>query len=144
MASIEAALKTLLGTGSPSTIADAVGARIYFDILPQNVIYPAIRLQRISTSRSEFRTLDGRAGYARPRFQIDIYGPSQVNVLALAQAVYTTLEGYRGTPSGLPAGWRIDAISTENESSEVEDDVLSGGGHVYRQRLDIFLMHSET
>jgi hypothetical protein len=137
LASVEAALKTLLTTGSPNPVAAAVGTRVYYDELPQGVTYPAIRLQRISTIRSPYRTLDGRANYARPRFQIDVYSPTKTEALNLAQAIYDLLEGYRGTPTGLPTSWRIDAISTEDEGGSLEELGL------YRQRLDIFVMHSE-
>lgn len=136
MPSAEASLFTILNAGAVSAI---VGSRIYPDLLPQNVIYPAIRLQRISTARSEFRTLTGVAGYARPRFQVDCYSLSRSGAVALAQAVYGVLEGFTGTSNGL----RVDWISTEDEGASVETDIGPNGAAVYGQRLDVFIAHPE-
>lgn len=139
MPSAEAALFSILTTGSPNAVAALVGTRVYPDLLPQGVTYPAIRVQRISTARSQYRTLDGVAGYASPRMQIDCYALSRSGAVALAQAVYNMLEGYHATVGGL----RIDAISTEDEGASVETDIGPNGAAVYGQRLDAIVHHAE-
>jgi hypothetical protein len=139
MPSAEAALVSLLTTGSPNPVHALVGTRVYPRKLPQNVTYPAIRYTRISTSRSEFRTLDGRAGYARPRFQIDCYGLTEASCVALAQALYQLLEGF----DGIAAGLRIDGIGTDDEGADVEEGVGPGGSDLFRQRLDFMIPHPE-
>ena len=140
MATAEAAIYSILTTGSPNAVAAIVGTRVYPDVLPQNAVYPSIRYQRISTPRSQYRTLDGRASYASPRFQLDCYALSRSSALDLAQAVYGLLEGFTGTANGL----RVDYVSTEDEAGDVENDAGPDGKDLFRQRLDVFLAHPET
>ena len=107
-------------------------------MLPQDPTLPAIRYQRISTPR-QYRTLDGLAGYAEPRFQIDCYDLKRSSANALAQAVYGLLEGYTGTANGL----QVDHISTEDERGDIEPDAGPDGKDLYRQGVDVFLAHPE-
>jgi|SRR5688572_2577699 len=139
MPSAEAALYSLLTTGSPNPVAALVGTRVYPLVLPQGVSYPAIRVQRISTPRSQYRTMDGRAGYASPRMQVDAYALTHAGAIAVAQAIYAMLEGYHATVGGL----RIDAISTDDEGADIEEGVGPGGAPLYRQRLDLVVYHAE-
>jgi Protein of unknown function (DUF3168) len=137
--SAEASLYAILTQGSPNPVSAIVGSRVYPNVLPQNVSYPCVRYSRISTPRSEWRTLDGTANYATPRFQLDAYALKHSDALNLSQAIYRHLEGFRGTVSGL----RIDAVSTEDEAGEYEPGVAPGDVGVHRQRLDFVLMHAE-
>lgn len=140
MASAEAAIYTLLTVGSPNPVAALVAERVYPLLLPQDLmIYPAIRYQRISTPRSQYRTLDGLAGYASPRIQIDCWDLTYDGVIAVSQAVYGLLEGFHGTVGGL----RVDAISTEDEATDVEPDVGPEGRALFRSRLDVLVYHAE-
>jgi len=139
MPSAEAAIYSLLTTGSPNPVAALVGDRVYPLVLPQPPTLPAIRYQRISTPRAQYRTLDGLANYASPRIQIDCWDTTPDGVLAVARAVYELLDGFHGTVDGL----RIDAISTEDEATDLEPDVGPGGTPLYRWRLDVVMMHAE-
>lgn len=139
MPSAEAAIYSLLTTGSPNPVAAIVSTRVYPNVLPQNVVYPAIRFQRISTPRSQYRTLDGKANYASPRMQIDCWALTHSGVIDLAQAVYGLLEGFNGTVGGL----RIDAVSTEDEGADVEQDIGPSSVAVFRQRIDVIVFHAE-
>lgn len=139
MPSAEAALYSLLTAGSPNPVHALVGSRVHPLVLPQNVLYPAIRYQRISTPRSQYRALDGRAEYASPRFQIDAYALTHAQAIAVAQAVYELLEGFTGTVAGL----RIDQISIDDEAADMEAGAGPGGAHLYRHRTDVFLYHPE-
>lgn len=140
MPTVEASLFSLLTAGSPNAVAAIVGSRVYPDVLPQGVTYPAIRVQRISTPRAQYRALDGRAGYASPRMQIDCWSLSRSGALALAQAVYAMLEGYH---AAAVAGLRIDAISTDDEGGDAEVDIGPNGATVFRERLDLIVFHPE-
>ena len=140
MPSAEQSLKTLLTTGSPNPVHAFVGQRVYALNLPQGVIYPAIRYQRISTARSQYRTLDGRAGYASPRMQVDCYAATPMQALEVAQAVYQLLEGFRGIVSGL----RLDGIATEDERAEFEPAAVIGGANLPKHSLDFFFYHPES
>lgn len=139
MPSAEASLVSLLTTGGGNPVAAIIGTRCYPDVLPQGVTYPAIRYQRISTPRAQYRTLDGRANYASPRMQVDCFALNRSGAIALAQAVYGLLEGFAGTVGGL----RIDAISTDDEAGEFEAGIGPGSANVYRQRLDLIMYHAE-
>jgi hypothetical protein len=135
----ESALIALLTVGSPNPVAAIVGTRVYPRKLPQSVIYPAIRYQRISTNRSQFRDLTGFAHYAMPRFQIDCYTLSEAEAIALGQAVFLRLEGFAGMSNGL----RFDSIANEDEAGDLEEGAGPGGADLYRQRFDFFLPHPE-
>lgn len=139
MPSAEAALYSMLTTGSPNPVLELVGTRVYPLVLPQAPTLPAIRYQRISTPRSQYRTMDGRANYASPRFQVDVWANDHGTAVQVAQAIYALLEGFHGTVGGL----RIDAISTDDEGADLEEGVLIGGGPAYRHRLDLIIFHAE-
>jgi hypothetical protein len=142
MPSAEASLYALLTSGSPNPVAALIGTRCYPLVLPQGLqAWPAIRYQRISTPRSQYRTLDGRADYASPRMQVDCYATTHASALAVAQAVYQMLEGFGGT---VVAGLRIEAISTDDEGADLEEGVGPGGAPLYRQRLDLIMFHPEV
>jgi hypothetical protein len=137
---IEVALRSILL--ADAGVAAIVGTRIYRNKLPQNVTYPAIRYQLISTPWGEYRTVDGAAvDYAKPRFQIDCWATAADGELALADAVFAALEGYHGT-FGSPAEIRIDPIEIEDEGGDVEEGIGPAGADVYRQRLDAFVPYS--
>lgn len=137
--SAEAALVSILTSGSPNPVAALVGTRVYALQLPQNPTFPAMVYTRISTPRSQYRTLDGRANYASPRFQLDCWATDFGVVMELGQAVYGLLEGY----AGISAGLSVDYISTDDEAAEVEVDAGPDGKDLYRKRLDVFLAHPE-
>lgn len=139
MPSAEAALYSLLTTGSPNPLSAIVGNRVYPDVLPQAPTLPAIRYQRISTARDQYRTLIGKAEYASPRMQVDVYALSRSQAISIAQAIYVLLEGF----AGLVAGLRIDAVSTADEAGDLEEGVGPGGVSLYRQRLDFIVYHAE-
>jgi hypothetical protein len=146
MPTAEGSLHSILTAGSPNDVAALVGPRVYWDVLPQapdvdssGRMLQAIRLQRISTERSQYRTLDGKAEYARVRFQIDCYGASRLDAVMLAQAVYRLLEGFTGIVSGL----RIDTTSTEDEGADIEPGAGVGGANLYRQHVDALVFHPE-
>ena len=87
-------------------IADAgvtaiVSSRIYPEIMPHDVTYPAISYQRISTVRSQFLT--GVDDHTQIRIQIDCWDDSYSGVKSLAAAVKSAIDGVRelGSEAGL-------------------------------------------
>ena len=142
MSSPEAALVWFLkGSGnSPagSAVTAIVGSRIYWDVLPQGVTYPALRLQRISTTYSEFRSVNAPADYAQPRFQIDCWALDRLKAVDLAQAVFDAVE----MAYGIVGDIRVDPISVEDEAGDLEEGIGPNGAHVYRQRLDVFVPYT--
>lgn len=139
MASAEAALYSLLTTGSPNPVSAIVGVRVHPLVLPQGIVYPAIRYQRISTARDQYRTLIGKAEYASVRMQVDCYALTALAAITLAQAVYNLAEGY----SGIIGGLRIDATSTADQRADLEAGAGPAGVDLYRQGIDLILYHPE-
>lgn len=81
-----------------AAVSALVSARV-FRLLPQNVTYPAISYQRISTER--FNTLDGPNDLTQIRIQVDSWAATYAAVKALATAVRQALNGVRPLLGGV-------------------------------------------
>jgi hypothetical protein len=114
-------------------VAALTGTRQYFNRLPQNPVYPSLRLQRVSTPR--LMTLGGPSGLAAPRFQIDCYADHHAEALALAEAVRAALDGFHGAMNGAAVLW----CSSVDEAGEWEEAVNKS-----RQRIDLVFGHKES
>lgn len=95
--SLETGLRAEL-VGS-SGVKALVGNRVYPEVMPHDVKYPAISYQRISTVRTQFLT--GIDDFTHVQIQIDCWDNSYSGVKALADAVKSALDGVRvlGTES---------------------------------------------
>lgn len=86
-----------------ATLAGLISTRLYPDMLPQKVTYPAAVIQRIDTIRPG--TLRTVAGLATARIQVDVYAQpasglsSRALADAVGAAVRTRLDGF-GFKSG--------------------------------------------
>ena len=89
--SLETGLKSALT--ADGTVNGLVSGRIYPEIMPFDVTYPAISYQRISTVR--YQTLDGVDGFTQVRMQIDCWDSSYSGVKTLADAVKGAIDGVR-------------------------------------------------
>ena len=69
--------------------------------LPEQVIYPAIRYQRVSTIRSH--AIDGAVGVTEAMVQVDCVAKTYSQAKALADAVRGVLHDYTGTWGTLQA-----------------------------------------
>lgn len=140
MPSVEESLFAILSGGAAGAI---VSTRIYPDKLPQNVTYPALRYQRISTARAQYRVLDrssqNKATRQEPRMQVDCYAVTRSAANALAVAVRSDLDGYSGTSASLT----IDRSYVEEEDASLEEGVGDGQADIYRTRLDFLITHQE-
>ena len=87
--SLETGLYTAL-TGDAGVSA-LVGTRIYPEIMPQGVTYPAISYQRISTTRTNM--LSGVDDFTQVRVQVDCWDDSYSGVKALSAAVKSAIDG---------------------------------------------------
>jgi len=83
--------KGLFSKLSGQTIANS---RIY-PRLPEQVIFPAIRYQRISTVRSH--AIDGAVGVTDVLMQVDCVAKTYSQAKTLADEVRDVLHGYSGT-----------------------------------------------
>ena len=93
--SLETGIKSALT--ADGTVNGLVSGRIYPEIMPDDVTYPAISYQRISTVRTQFLT--GVDDFTQVRVQIDCWDSSYSGVKALASAVKGAIDGVRALGS---------------------------------------------
>jgi hypothetical protein len=133
---IEAALCALLLEGT--AVAALIGTRIYPNQVPQKSAMPAITYQQISGARDY--TLDGPSGMTSPRFQINCWAKTYIEVCRLANAVRKRLNGYSGNFNTLI----IHVIQLEDVGDMPQitagTDVLSR----YGKRLDFIVCFDEA
>ena len=89
--SLETGLYSALS--ADATVSGLVGARIYPEIMPFDVTYPAISYQRISTAR--YQTLESVDDFTQVRIQVDCWDSTYSGVKALANAVKNAIDGVR-------------------------------------------------
>ena len=87
--SLETGLYTALT--ADSTLSGLVGSRIYPEIMPQGVTYPAVSYQRVSTGRTNL--LSGVDDFTEVRVIIDCWDDSYSGVKAVADAVKSAIDG---------------------------------------------------
>lgn len=119
-------IQTQLGTSAP-------GSRIQMSVLPQNVTYPAIRYQRISTVRP--KTHSGPDGKPTVRMQVDSYAEGAGAAVNLAEAVRKTCEGFKG---------QMDTVGVDYSFTDDEDAIYEEDADVYRVRTDYMITHREA
>ena len=73
------------------TVNGLVKGRIYPEVMPHDVIYPAISYQRISTVRDQH--LSGVNDFTQVRIAVDCWDASYSGVKALAGAVKSAIDG---------------------------------------------------
>ena len=115
-----------------STGVTALGSRIYPLKLPQNVAYPAVVYQRISTIRRS--AFGGDATAAEPVIQVDVYGHESAGYGAFwdtADAVRVALQRYRG-------GGILDTFI------DAERDDFEENTKLFRKSFDIRPWYRET
>lgn len=133
-------LRSLLVT-DPAIVA-VVGTRVYPIKAPQSPTYPLITYQQISGVRET--TLHGRAGLARPRFQIDAWyaetGTGYKLSRALGALILARLEGLttRVADPDVPSETRIVAVTFDSDQDLFEQDTNGG---FYRHSADYFVMY---
>lgn len=126
-ANLEKGLYTMLAGSSPQTTA---ASRVY-PRLPQAVTFPAIRYQRILTTRNH--SLDANVGVTEATVQVDCMAGSYSEAKTLADEVRAILHGYRGAWGALVA--RHVTLETENDFYEQDGDEIT---HWVTQRYRIW------
>jgi hypothetical protein len=110
------------------------GARVHLALLPQETIYPAVAVTRISGSVD--RGLGGEAIMGRGTWRIDVYGRDFVSMFAVSDAIRESLDGFRG----LMGTTRILNCALQNHSDFSEED----GDRKLRHLVhDFLIVHSE-
>ena len=131
---IEMALVEFLN-GVPE-VAALVGGRIYPDVLPEGVVYPAVEFQRISTQRE--RSLGTRSGLAHPRFQLTVWAETRLETLNVARALQAALDGASGD-------WPFDGGSVAVDDVELVDErgLYEVAPRTFGEQLDFVIHHAE-
>ena len=104
-------------------------------------LYPVVTLHRIDAEH--IRTMDGGAGLAQAKFQVDCRALDSVDAEAVADAIFTVCQGKDATTIGTPE------VTIESMTAEVvqdlyeppEDDDDAG---LFRQMMSISIWHRES
>lgn len=100
--------------------------------LPQPPVFPAIRYQRIYTTRTN--SVDGgNAGVTETGMQIDCMATSYAGAKTLADSVRLKLHGYMGSWGSLTA--HFVHLQTESDNSEQDGDKVT---HWVTQRYQVW------
>lgn len=126
-AELEKGLYSLITGNYPQTLA---ASRVY-PILPQAATLPAIRYQRISTTRAQ--ALDSAVGVTEAGIQIDCMASSYSDAKILADSVRVILHDYTGAWGTLIA--RHVSLAGENDFNEQDGDRVT---HWVSQRYRIW------
>jgi len=90
-------------------VAGLVGERVFVTEAPQDAALPLVVLKRVSTPRVYAQT--GPSGLAWPRVQITARAARQAEAVAVAKAVRTAVNGYRGSMGDVP----VQAVFVDTE-----------------------------
>lgn len=130
---MESALRTYILAGT--AVADLVGTRMYPGKMPQEPTLPLLVYQRVSGPREH--DMNGAAGIANPRIQIDAWATTYAGTKALATAVRKRLDGYSGD-TGSPAVNVIVAMLLNDR------DFYDAETELWRVSMDFEVMHHEA
>jgi hypothetical protein len=134
MTAVEEVLRTRL-TGF-SGLASLVSARVYPLAMPQNVTYPAITYQRVSTVR--ISAMGGDTGDVRARFQFDVYGATYASVRAVADQARLALQRWNTT-----TGATICDIFLQNDLDMHDNDPSESTVRLFRVMMDFLVLYEE-
>lgn len=121
--SVHSAIRAFLTTDV--SVAALVGERVYTTALPENTInndgaFPAIAMHQIS--RVPTSSHSGDSGYTDYRFQFNIWAKSEDDVEAVAAALTTALNCYRGAmPAIGDAQITVESAFLDSEDRDKDD-----------------------
>lgn len=129
MATIEEAF--VARTSTVGTIASLVSTRIYPLVVPQDISKPALAYQRLS--HVPYRSHSGFSNLSRTRLQVTVEAASYTSARAIAAAVRSCWESFKGTAGGVS----IEACFVENDSDGYDEARLAPVA-----RIDLMLTHN--
>lgn len=116
------------------------GTRIYPDVLPQGAIYPACTYMVVSGAADYH--LGGPSDLADPRLQLDLYGETKAQVVALYRAVMAALSGFSGSVGSPPV--KIQGIFKAMETDNFAGDMENAGPRTFRKTVDFTIWFEES
>ncbi len=124
----DAGIQALVANGtSPETY------RIFSEILPQEVVYPALSYQRISSPHTLM--MEERDTWTHARIQIDCHATTASVASGLAVAVNTALNNVTGNLGG---------VTIQGAYNEQRSDLSTFEGDLVRRRITldfVFMLH---
>lgn len=137
MANIAPDVRTYLLT--KSTISGVVGTRIYANKLPEkNVTYPCIVMALVTQLPQHH--LQGGAGYAESRVQLDVYSTTAAARDSLAEALRDELQGY----SGAMGSSTVSSCVCRSIRDLYEEPIDASDVGLYRNSSDYWMRHSQA
>lgn len=116
-----------------AVIGGLIDARMYPQVLPQNVTFPAISYSM--AARESVRDIpNGPAGRARPRITINAWALNYAQSEALSNAIRLRLDGFKGSMGASDIG----AIRLDNVFDVFEEEAKA-----YRILNDYIISHLE-
>lgn len=115
------------------------GTRIYPDVLPQSVVYPACTYA-VVTGAADYH-LGGASDLAGPRLQLDLYASTKSDIVALYRAVMAALSGFRGDVGSPPV--KVQGIFKAMETDGFAGDMENAGPRTYRKTIDFNIWFEE-
>jgi hypothetical protein len=120
-------------------VASLVGTDIYFIRAPKEVNVPFVVINTVS---SEYlHTMEGTDDLIRKRFQFDVFSDDYYNMRAIARAIRSLLEGFKGD---LPDGSVVGCAETQLDIDHGFEKGKGPDGLVFRGLLDIALTYVEA
>ena len=137
--SIESGLYLFLTTNH--VISPVVSTRVYPKVVPQGqTTFPVVTYQRISTPR--FRSHDGEAGLAHPRFQLNCWDPDYLDARALADTIRREINDTNNW-----GAWDDTTVQAVHVLGEGDMDYVPSVERErarHGRRLDIEIWHEES
>lgn len=119
-----------------AAVAGLIGARLYPDLLPQGVQFPAASWQLVSLI--EARDLTGAAGKERARIQISAWARTRIEAIAIGAAIKARMAPLR--TGGQIGATRVHSVRLENVTDLFEEEPDLKG--VYGRLQDWIVAHT--
>lgn len=118
-------------------VTNLVSSRIYV-MVPQNAIYPLIRMQRIGSDHNQ--EMNGSAGVVEAIVQIDCIGRKAKQAKDVAEQVRLALQGWKGSQGGTEFR---SILLTDQRDLEEPDQQGGEFGH-FRVSMDFTVTYQES
>ena len=123
------------------TIMGLISTRMYPQVLPQGVVYPAVRFYRASTD--ENRVFEGPGGKERARVTIESWAETYAEARSLAAAIRARIDGLAAIIGS--GNTRVTSCYLDNEidASDPEAGVIGTQG-AYGVTQDYIIAHTNV
>ena len=124
--------------GVSSLVSMANGKGVYWILAPKSSSFPLIVLNRVATT--DTIAMEGDLGFRNALFQVDCYAGDFYSSRAVAAAVRSLLESYKGTLPDTDATEVAGVLQTKDWDYPYEEGSV---GFVYRAMLEFRVWYRE-